>query len=145
MQFSRRDFLLSAGASLAAGAGADAQTTPGRWTLPDKQPIKTIENAWIPLSDGIKLGVRLWLPQSAEHAPVPVVWEYLPYRKRDLERHRDQEWAESFAPHGFGFARVDIRGSGDSEGVLLGEYLQQEQDDGLEGHRQLRRGDGRRV
>lgn len=35
-------------------------------------------------------------------------------------------------PYGFAFARVDIRGSGDSEGVLLGEYLQQEQDDALE-------------
>ncbi len=134
MEFSRRDFLAAAGASLAAGAGigAEAQTLPDRWKLPEKQPFKTIENIWIPMSDGAKLGLRLWLPESAEHTPVPVVWEYIPYRKRDLERHRDTSWAESFAPYGFAFARVDIRGSGDSDGVLLGEYLQQEQDDGLE-------------
>ena len=35
-------------------------------------------------------------------------------------------------PYGFAFVRVDIRGTGDSDGVLLGEYLQQEQDDALE-------------
>lgn len=75
---------------------------------------------------------RLWIPDSASSAPVPVVWEYLPYRKRDFERHRDSGWAESFVPFGFAFARVDIRGTGDSDGILLGEYLQQEQNDALE-------------
>src|ERR1700678_2417474 len=101
MEFSRRDFLLTAGASLAVSAEgeATAYAAPNGWTLPEKQPIKSIENTWIPMSDGTKLGVRLWLPQSAEQTPVPVVWEYIPYRKRDLERHRDQEWAESFAPY----------------------------------------------
>jgi uncharacterized protein len=134
MGFSRRDFLLAAGASLAVSTRGEtaAHAASNGWMLPEKQPIKSIENIWIPMSDGTKLGVRLWLPRSAEHTPVPVVWEYIPYRKRDLERHRDNSWAESFAPYGFAFARVDIRGSGDSEGVLLGEYLQQEQDDGLE-------------
>ena len=76
--------------------------------------------------------MRLWLPADADQVPVPVVLEYLPYRKRDGVRARDQSWAESFTPYGFGFARVDIRGTGESDGVLLGEYLQQEQDDGVE-------------
>jgi putative CocE/NonD family hydrolase len=87
---------------------------------------------WIELKDGTRLAMRLWLPADAEVSPVPVVLEYLPYRKRDGVRARDQSWAESFAPYGFGFARVDIRGTGESDGVLLGEYLQQEQDDGVE-------------
>jgi uncharacterized protein len=104
----------------------------GAWTLPPKRPIKAIENMWIGLKDGTRLAMRLWLPADADTSPVPVVLEYLPYRKRDGVRARDQSWAESFAPHGFGFARVDIRGTGESDGMLLGEYLQQEQDDGVE-------------
>lgn len=100
--------------------------------MPEKQPYRVIENTWIPLKDGTRIGVRLWLPDSADRAPVPVVLEYIPYRKRDIERPRDDEWAAQLVPYGFAFARVDIRGTGESEGVLLGEYLQQEQDDAVE-------------
>lgn len=133
MPMTRRGFLGSACAtavmySLAEGAPPRA----AHWRLPEKQPFKTIENAWIPMKDGTRLGVRLWIPLSADHTPVPVVWEYIPYRKRDLERPRDDQWAQAFVPYGFAFARVDIRGSGDSEGLLLDEYLQQEQDDAVE-------------
>jgi uncharacterized protein len=133
---SRRDFVLTSAATLLA-ASARAGTTPGspsgrRWTLPERRAIRTLENVWIDLKDGTRLAMRLWLPVDAEHKPVPVILEYLPYRKRDGTRLEDQEWAESFVPYGFAFARVDIRGSGDSDGVLLDEYLQQEQDDALE-------------
>ena len=65
------------------------------WSLPPKRPIKAIENAWIPLKDGTRLAVRLWLPEDAERAPVPAVLEYLPYRKRDGTRSWDQSWAEA--------------------------------------------------
>lgn len=129
LELSRREFLLASGASIVlvstSGFGADAaHTTP--WKLPEKQPIKTLENVWIPLQDGRRLAMRIWMPESAEHDPVPVVLEYLPYRKRDLTRGRDQPWGDAFSPYGFGFARVDIRGTGESDGVLLGEYLQKE-------------------
>ncbi len=114
--------------SLAQIARADAV----KWKMPEKGPYRVVENTWIPMKDGTRLGARLWIPNSADHKPVPVVWEYIPYRKRDLERQGDDQWAESFVPYGFAFARVDIRGSGDSEGLLLDEYLQQEQDDAVE-------------
>jgi len=134
MEVSRRNFVLTTGAALAVistdALGASAKGT--RWKLPNKQPIKTLENVWIPLKDGQKLAMRLWLPASADRTAVPVVLEYLPYRKRDVMRHRDQVWGESFTPYGFAFARVDVRGTGESDGVLLGEYLQQEQDDAVE-------------
>jgi predicted acyl esterase len=141
---SRREFLaaVAAGAAAAGAAAASgvrlaraatpASLAPRPWPLPHKRPIKAIENMWIGLKDGTRLAMRLWLPEDAERSPVPVVLEYLPYRKRDGVRARDQSWAESFTPYGFGFARVDIRGTGESDGVLLGEYLQQEQDDGVE-------------
>jgi len=78
--------------------------------MPKKEPFRTIENSWIVLKDGTRLGVRLWIPLSAEHMPVPVVWEYIPYRKRDLERGRDNQWANAFVPYGFAFARVTSAG-----------------------------------
>jgi putative CocE/NonD family hydrolase len=130
---SRRGFLLS-GCAVAMTAYAADGSRPQRsaWAMPKKQPFRTVENTWITLKDGIRLGARLWIPLSADHTPVPVVWEYIPYRKRDLERPRDDQWANEFVPYGFAFARVDIRGSGDSEGLLVDEYLQQEQDDAVE-------------
>jgi putative CocE/NonD family hydrolase len=94
--------------------------------------IREIENAFIPISDGTKLAARIWLPDDAEQNPVPAILEYLPYRKRDRTVERDVLTHPYFAGHGYAGVRVDIRGSGESEGVLRGEYLKQEQDDALE-------------
>jgi uncharacterized protein len=137
MLWTRRKFVLtSAGCTvatvLAPASRSTAADTEKKWALPEKQPFHVIENEWIPMSDGVRLGVRLWIPDSADRAPVPVVWEYIPYRKRDFYRAEDDQWAPQFVPYGFAFARVDIRGSGDSDGVLVDEYLQQEQTDALE-------------
>ena len=41
----------------------------------------------------------------------------------------DAAWGTYFAAHGFAFARVDLRGSGDSRGILEDEYSEQEQRD----------------
>src|SRR3954454_19716483 len=94
--------------------------------------VREIENVFIPLKDGTRLAARIWLPADAEAEPVPAILEYLPYRKRDGTIERDALTHPYFAGHGYAGVRVDIRGSGDSEGVLLGEYLKQEQDDALE-------------
>ncbi|MBK5911341.1 peptidase S15 [Rhodothalassium salexigens] len=95
-------------------------------------PIRIIENIWIPLSDGSRLAAKVWLPEGAADAPVPAVLEYIPYRKRDHKAIRDAEIHGFFARHGYAGVRVDLRGSGDSDGILRDEYLQQELDDGLE-------------
>jgi len=94
--------------------------------------VKEIENIWIPLSDGVKLAARIWLPEDAEAKPVPAILEYLPYRKRDGTTVRDALTHPYFAGHGYAAIRVDMRGSGDSEGLLFDEYTKQEQDDALE-------------
>jgi uncharacterized protein len=94
--------------------------------------VRDVENAWIPMRDGTRLAARLWVPEGAEASPVPVVLEYIPYRKRDLEREHDTVAHRYFAGHGYGAARVDLRGSGDSEGVLEDEYLQRELDDAVD-------------
>ncbi len=94
--------------------------------------VQAVEHCWIPLPDGTRLAARLWLPESALDAPVPAILEYIPYRKRDASRLRDDIMHHYFAGHGYACVRVDLRGSGDSEGVLQDEYLQQELDDGAD-------------
>ncbi|WP_131866302.1 CocE/NonD family hydrolase [Biostraticola tofi] len=90
------------------------------------------EHLWIPLSDGMRLAARMWLPDTAFTAAVPAILEYLPYRKRDGTRSRDQPMHGYFAGHGFAVLRVDMRGCGESDGLLADEYLLQEQQDALE-------------
>jgi len=94
--------------------------------------VREIENAFIPMSDGTRLAARIWLPADAEANPVPAILEFVPYRKSDGTIERDTLTHPYVAGHGYAGVRVDIRGSGDSEGVLLGEYVKQEQDDALE-------------
>lgn len=94
--------------------------------------VREIENVWIPLSDGCRLAARIWLPEDAETSPVPAILEYLPYRKRDFMRARDEPMHHYMAGHGYANVRVDIRGSGDSDGLLADEYTEQELADALE-------------
>ena len=96
------------------------------------QPTQLIDNTWIPLADGTRLAARIWMPSDALQNPVPAILEYLPYRKDDGTAIRDRVIHEYFAGHGYASIRVDIRGSGDSDGLLLDEYLPQEQLDALE-------------
>jgi uncharacterized protein len=76
--------------------------------------VREIENTWIPMPDGTRLAARIWLPEDAEQDPVPVILEYLPYRKRDGTVERDQLTHPYFAGHGYACLRVDMRGTGDS-------------------------------
>jgi uncharacterized protein len=94
--------------------------------------VKEVENFWIPMSDGVKLAARMWIPVDAEKKPVPALLEYLPYRKRDGTVVRDALTHPYFAGHGYAAIRVDMRGCGDSEGLMHDEYAKQEQDDALE-------------
>ncbi|HEV2550111.1 MAG TPA: CocE/NonD family hydrolase [Stellaceae bacterium] len=93
--------------------------------------VKVIENEWIPLPDGTRLAARIWLPADAERAPVPALLEYLPYRKRDFMRSRDGPMHHYFAGHGYASIRVDIRGAGDSDGLTLDEYTEEEHEDAI--------------
>ena len=86
----------------------------------------------IVLSDGCRLSARVWMPEDAEKNPVPAILEFLPYRKRDGTTARDNLTHPYFAGHGYACLRVDMRGNGDSEGLMEDEYSEQELADACE-------------
>ncbi len=94
-------------------------------------PIREIENLWIPMPDGARLAARVWLPADAERHPVPAIVEYIPYRKRDGTAWRDGIMQPYIAGHGYAVLRIDLRGTGESDGLLRDEYTPQEHDDGV--------------
>jgi uncharacterized protein len=98
--------------------------------FPRRPVVRT--GIFIPLADGTRLAARVWLPADADRRPVPAVLEYLPYRLNDGTVAGDHQQMTWFAGHGHAGVRVDIRGTGDSDGVCTDEYTPQEQEDCLE-------------
>lgn len=86
------------------------------------------------MKDGTRLAVNLYFPKGTEVGEkFPVLLEYLPYRKDDGMAIRDYDNHVYFSRHGYIGARVDIRGTGRSEGrAPEREYSEQEQQDSLE-------------
>jgi uncharacterized protein len=76
----------------------------------------------IVMPDGCRLSARVWMPVDALQNPVPAVLEYIPYRKRDGTIARDEMMHRYVAGHGYACVRVDMRGNGDSDGVMADEY-----------------------
>jgi putative CocE/NonD family hydrolase len=82
------------------------------------------------MPDGTRLAARIWLPEDA--APVPAILDFLPYRQGDLMAARDAAIYPYLAARGYACARVDLRGTGNSEGLIFDEYTQQELRDGCD-------------
>ena len=100
---------------------------------PASQPAyeMALEDAWIVMPDGVRLAADLYVPAGVEPArQFPVLLEYLPYRKTE-GRGRNWSLYSYFVERGYVVARVDIRGTGNSEGRLIAyEYTDQEHEDG---------------
>ncbi len=90
-----------------------------------------MQEAWIPMRDGIRLAADVYLPTGGRAGErFPVLLEYLPYRKTEA-RDGSQALYSYFVQRGYAVARVDIRGTGNSEGRLIPhEYSEVEQADG---------------
>lgn len=94
--------------------------------------IRREDHVTITMSDGVELSARIWRPTTSDREPVPAILEAIPYRKNDLTSTRDAIHHPYIAGHGYACVRVDLRGTGESEGVLLDEYLEREQCDSEE-------------
>ncbi len=82
--------------------------------------------AFITVADGTRLAAQLWLP---DERPAPVVIEALPYRMDDLTSAYASEYERLCEEGGFAVCRLDIRGTGSSEGIATDEYTAAELDD----------------
>lgn len=91
--------------------------------------VKETADLGIVLPDGCRLSARVWMPEDAMENPVPAILEFLPYRKRDGTTARDNLTHPYIAGHGYACLRVDMRGNGDSEGLMEDEYSVQELND----------------
>ncbi|MFD1509145.1 CocE/NonD family hydrolase [Lacimonas salitolerans] len=98
--------------------------------LPRK--IRELEHVEIPMPDGTKLAARIWMPEGAGAAPVPAILEYIPYRKNDKTLERDAARAPWLAARDYAYVRVDLRGTGESEGLMQDEYTALELADGCD-------------
>ena len=134
MSVSRRDVLLGGAALLSAGPAMvrGKPASSGGWRLPDKNAVKVIDNTWIGLKDGTQLSARLWLPEHAGETPCRSSGSTSLTASATCIASHDDLWGQELAQYGIGFARVDARGSGDSQGILVDEYLDQELSDGVE-------------
>lgn len=91
----------------------------------------SMEEVWITMPDGVRLAADLHRPTGeVEGKKFPVLLEYLPYRKTEA-RSGSYSMYSYFVQRGYVVARVDIRGTGNSEGKLIPyEYSDQEHEDG---------------
>jgi hypothetical protein len=82
--------------------------------------------AWIAMDDGTRLAARVFLPDDL---PAPAIVDALPYRMDDLTDSYAEEYWRLCREGGFAVCRIDLRGTGSSEGIALDEYHPQEQAD----------------
>ena len=111
---------------------APAHTEPPT-PIPDTIGNVKVREAMIPMSDGVNLAADILVPADMKEGDrLPVILEYLPYRKDDSRPSSFGRFSY-FVDHGYIVARVDIRGTGNSEGrVIPYEYSDIELDDGEE-------------
>ncbi len=90
-----------------------------------------IKAVMIPMPDGVNLAADLYMPADLKLSDnVPVILEYTPYRKMESRGSRYKTYSY-FVERGYVIARVDIRGTGNSEGLVIPyEYSDIELDDG---------------
>lgn len=99
-------------------------------TIVHSLTIPSYRQIFIPLVDGTRLADRLWLLEGA--TPAPLVLEWIPYRQSDNTAVGDAMIHGFFTAHGIAAMSIDLRGGGNSDGLLRDEYLSQEQDDAVE-------------
>lgn len=104
----------------------------------------TMETSWLTMKDGTRLSATSYKPVPRRTGErFPVLFEFLPYRKDDGGYIGTYALYTYFVRRGYIMTRVDIRGTGASEGTFpLREYSEQELDDAVEIIDQLSRWPG---
>ena len=91
--------------------------------------MRVLRDVRVPARDGLELSVDLFLPDDPD-ARVPAILNTDPYRKDDW----GSSWALALGGYlvdrGYAYARLDVRGTGSSDGVPMDEYTEAETLDG---------------
>jgi predicted acyl esterase len=82
------------------------------------------------MRDGVHLAATVFLPDTPD--PQPCLLEALPYRKDDLTSSYAATYERMRGEFGFAVCRVDLRGTGSSDGHATDEYPAAEQADLVE-------------
>jgi predicted acyl esterase len=89
---------------------------PG-WLPPLIHAGMRMDEVSITMPDGVRLAANLFRPEAAaKEDRFPVLLEYLPYRKDDGLYERDWDLYSYLTANGYACVKVDIRGTGRSEG-----------------------------
>jgi predicted acyl esterase len=94
-------------------------------------PVRVDRRVFVPMDDGARIALTVYLPDSAGDGPFPTVVESIPYRKDDAFYSTDWPTYAYLARHGFAGVRIDIRGTGASTGIIEDEYTLREMEDTL--------------
>ncbi len=92
--------------------------------------VKCFHDIRIPMSDGVTLSAAGWLPGG--DGKFPCIIDMIPYRWRDQISKRDKAMFEPLAARGFACLRLDVRGAGESGGILDDEYTERQIQDTLD-------------
>lgn len=93
--------------------------------------VKIDRRIFVPMDDGVRIALTVYLPDAPGDGPFPTVVESVPYRKDDEFMAPDYRTYTYLAERGFAGARIDIRGTGASTGIIVDEYVAREQQDTL--------------
>jgi putative CocE/NonD family hydrolase len=118
--------LLVLGMSIMSLRDVDAAPAP---LIGPQYKVRIERNILITTRDGTRLAADLIRPDA--HGRFPAIIEYIPYRKDDLARGGFDAHTY-FAERGFIGVRLDVRGTGGSEGINTDEYMPIEQQDGFD-------------
>ncbi|MDA4123227.1 MAG: CocE/NonD family hydrolase [Thaumarchaeota archaeon] len=91
--------------------------------------VKLVKNVRIPMRDGIHLSADLLMPEMP--GKYPAIIQYHPYRKDDMSVGAN-EFHYYFAENGYVSIRLDVRGTGSSEGRCVEEYSLEESSDAVD-------------
>ncbi len=94
-------------------------------------PVRVDRRVFVPMDDGARIALTVYLPDTDEDGPFPAVVESLPYRKDDAFYSADWPTYAYLAQRGFAGVRIDIRGTGASTGIIEDEYSTREMSDTL--------------
>src|SRR5690348_17772102 len=113
--------------------GAAAPAVPTAPADPVALGLDVRWNVRVRASDGVELSMNVFLPLGTGAGErVPAILNMDPYRKDDLSAGWDLSLASSLAGHGYAYCRLDVRGTGSSDGVAEDEYTARETQDGHE-------------